>query len=66
INCDDDICSEYLWDKRRASYFPGHSKEEVIQMKILREWMCNQENWQTCLNPNCTLHWEEKQSNGFG
>jgi Retrotransposon gag protein/Zinc knuckle len=64
-DCENDICETHLWDKRLRPWFPGHEDNHIMQMQIVVNGRCTQDQWQTCLNNDCKRHLQSKQQYGF-
>jgi hypothetical protein len=64
-DCQKDICKDHLWDKRTVNYFPGHTDLQVAVRNVIFNGNCQNERWQTCMNPECERHAIQKKNNGF-
>jgi hypothetical protein len=64
--CLDDKCAYHLIDKRQKDHFPGESEREAVLKYLVINGNCTNQMWQRCLNADCQLHKQEKESCGFG
>ena len=65
-DCPINKCDEHLWDKRERLYFPSMNDAQNVATSTLYNGTCTQDGWQTCLNIDCSRHWDDKCIYGFG
>jgi hypothetical protein len=58
-------CPKHLFDKRMTGVFPGLPDKEAQTLSLLVNGKCTQDQWQLCLNEDCTRHADVKAFNGF-